>query len=291
VTYSSAAGCIHSEQQTAVGVDSSLLAAIIARRLREPLRTFSIGFPDSSVHNELASAAAIAARHSAFEVQADELLTRLPHAVWGTDDLSADYANLPVSLLAEALVDQWRAPFRQVWARAPKAWTDLARMQDVDLETWLPDDLFLKVDRMLMAWGVEGRVPFLDHRVVALGLALPDAYKIDGRNGKRFLKLWGKRFLPREHFWAHKKGITVPVRDWLRGECLERLAGVLPHVPDIRRWVEPAGLARLLERQRRKADRSAPLWSLLNFAVWHRLFIKGGDKPPAVQDPITLLPR
>jgi len=340
------------------GVDSSLLAALIARRLGEPLRTFSIGFPDSSVHNERATAAGIAARlgarHSAFEVNAEELLTRLPYAVWAGDDLSADYANLPVSLLAEragaelkvvfsgeggdevfagygryrplwlkrrmaqlahpgsggfrtrgvfsrtnerlfrpelaeALVDQWRVPFRQVWARAPKGWSDLARMQDVDLETWLPDDLLVKVDRMLMAWGVEGRVPFLDHRVVELGLALPDDYKLDGRSGKRFLKLWGERFLPREHLWAHKKGFTVPVRDWLRGERLERLARVLPNAPAIRRWLQPSGLARLIERQRRKADRSAPLWSLLNFAVWHRLFIEGGGKPPGVQDPIALL--
>ena len=42
-------------------------------------------------------------------------------------------------------------------------------------------------DRMLMAWGVEGRVPFLDHRLVEFGLGLPDALKIQGRNGKRFL--------------------------------------------------------------------------------------------------------
>lgn len=72
-------------------------------------------------------------------------------------------------------------------------------MQCVDLETWLPDDLLTKADRMLMAWGIEGRVPFLDHRVVEFGLALPDAYKIEGRTGKRFLRLWGEHYLPREH--------------------------------------------------------------------------------------------
>jgi len=79
------------------------------------------------------------------------------------------------------------------------------------------------------------------------------------------------------------------VRDWLRGERLERLARVLPNAPAIRRWLQPSGLARLIERQRRKADRSAPLWSLLNLAVWHRLFIEGGGKPAVDQEPIELL--
>lgn len=340
------------------GVDSSLLAALLSRHLTVPLRTFSIGFPDTSVHNELSAAAAVAtqlgSRHTAYEARADELLERLPHVVWAADDLTADYANLPVSLLAEragaelkvvfsgeggdevfagygryraSLLKRWlrglrhpgsggfrtggmfsnettalfrpelayafrtwRAPFAQAWHEPPAHWTRLMRMQYVDLETWLPDDLLIKADRMLMAWGVEGRVPFLDHRVVEFGLGLPDALKIAGRNGKYFLKRWGERFFSREQLWGRKKGFTVPVRDWLQGERLDRLDRALMASPGIGAWFEPVALRHLIERQRQRGDRSGPLWALFNFAIWHRLMVEGnGGAPPTRQDPFWYL--
>lgn len=340
------------------GVDSSLLAALLSRRMGEPLRTFSVGFPDSSVHNELDAAAFVAGRfgcrHTALEVSADDMLRRLPHAVWAADDLTADYANLPVSLLAEragaelkvvfsgeggdevfagygryrmpaprrwwaqlrrpgtggfrtrglfdaagadlfaaplqAALAAWREPLREAWAATPADWSRLARMQAVDIETWLPDDLLVKADRMLMAWGVEGRVPFLDHRLVEFGLSLPDALKVDARSGKRFLRLWGERLLPGPHLTARKKGFTVPVRDWLRGERLDRLERQLAASPALRDWLRPGAVARLCAQQRRNGRASGPLWALLNFALWHRLFVEGdGEPPPREADPLALL--
>lgn len=340
------------------GVDSSILAALIARRAQEPLRTYSVGFLDSSVHNELDAAARIAARfgarHTALAVGPDDLLCRLPHAVWAADDLTGDYANLPVSLLAEragvdlkvvfsgeggdevfagygryrqpaiirwlenlrrpgtsgfrtkgswdrvgddlaspelaTALESWREPLLKMWQETPEAWSRLQRMQYLDMETWLPDDLLVKADRMLMAWGVEGRVPFLDHRVVEFGMALPDALKVDGRSGKRFLKIWGERFLPREHLMGRKKGFTVPVRDWLRGERLARLATALDSSPGIRAWFLPAGVAGLCRLQQETGKYSAPLWALLNFALWHRFFVEGDAfAPEHGLDPFELL--
>jgi len=334
------------------GVDSSLLAAMLAQRVNEPLRTFSVGFPGSSVHNELDAAQRVAGqfhtRHSVFEVSADDMLNCLPRSVWAADDLTADYANLPVSMLAERAgaelkvvfsgeggdevfagygryrapwirralaalsapgsggfrskgiftgipsalfgpqlaeaMGDWRGPFKQAWQHAPKPWTRLQRMQYVDMETWLPDDLLIKADRMLMAWGIEGRVPFLDHRVVEFGLALPDDYKIEGRTGKRFLRLWGERYLPREHLWARKKGFTVPVDDWLT------LLKVLPEAGGIRAWFDPSEVRKLLLAQQQGAKYSSALWALLNFALWHRIFIEGGGSKPADQaDPLAFI--
>ena len=164
------------------------------------------------------------------------------------------------------------------------------RMQYVDLATWLPDDLLIKADRMLMAFGVEGRVPFLDHRLVEFGLGLPDCFKVDGRNGKRFLKLWGERFFPKAHLCGRKKGFTVPVRDWLQGERLQQLERALAASPGMADWFQPAAVRQLLERQRQRGDRSGPLWALLNFAIWHRLIVEGdGAEPPIRQDPFSAL--
>lgn len=341
------------------GIDSSLLTALISRHNQEPLRTFSIGFPDTSVHNELTAAAAIATQfatcHTAYEVRAEELLNRLPYTVWAADDLTADYANLPVSLLAEqaaegkikvvfsgeggdevfagygryrlsplkrflttlrypgtrgfrpsglfsneteqlfqpALVEtlhRWRTPIAQAWRETPATWTQLMRMQYVDLTTWLPDDLLIKADRMLMAWGLEGRVPFLDHRLVEFGLGLPNNLKIQGKTGKRFLKLWGERHLPKTQLWRPKKGFTVPIRDWLQGERLDKLSHTFAVSPGINAWFQPTGIQHLIKRQRQQGDRSGPLWALLNFALWHRVMIEGGgDPPPTQQDPFSYL--
>jgi len=87
------------------GVDSSLLAMQIQRLTKEPLRTFSLGFPGTSAHNELAAARLTAHRldtvHHEIEMTPDALLARLPLVVWAADELTGDHANLPVSLLAE----------------------------------------------------------------------------------------------------------------------------------------------------------------------------------------------
>ena len=82
-----------------------------------------------------------------------------------------------------------------------------------------------------MAFGLEGRVPFLDHRVVEFGLGLPQDLKVRGRQGKLFLKRWAERRLPREHLWRRKRGFYVPVGRWLRGNFLDELAGATARSP------------------------------------------------------------
>jgi asparagine synthase (glutamine-hydrolysing) len=126
--------------------------------------------------------------------------------------------------------------------------------------------------------------------VVEFGLSLPDAYKIERRTGKRFLRLWGERYLPREHLWARKKGFTVPVDDWLRGERLQALSKVLPESVGIRAWFDPAEVRRLLRAQQQGSRHSSALWALLNFAVWYRIYLESdGAKPADRADPIDFI--
>jgi asparagine synthase (glutamine-hydrolysing) len=339
------------------GVDSSTLLALLAHHQQAPLQTFSVGFPGSSVHDELAAADAIArrfdARHTALRLTESDLLRRLPLSVWAADELMGDYANLPVLALAELAGRQlkvvfsgeggdevfagygryrnpaalrwlrsltapgsggfrtrgmlaglpklcgpelkqalsaWRQPFVDAWAHAPRKDQALARMQWVDMATWLPDDLLVKADRMLMAWALEGRVPFLDHRVIEFGLALPDSWKIHRRTGKVFLRRWAERHLPAEHLWSRKKGFTVPVRDWMRGPLLDVLEQRLPANPAIRAWFSAPGLKALFERQRKTGAHAGVLWSLFQLALWHRLFVEGdGQRPGAQLDPLEII--
>jgi asparagine synthase (glutamine-hydrolysing) len=183
----------------------------------------------------------------------------------------------------------WRDDFIAAWRSAPRGWSDLQRMQLVDLTTALPDNLLVKADRLLMAYGVEGRVPFLDHRVVEFGLALPDALKVTRHRGKEFLRRWAERYLPPDHLRAPKRGFTVPMDAWLRGTTLDRLERALSASPAIRTWFQPQAVHRLAALQRRGRNVTKNLGALLQFALWHRIFIEGDGARPALQDPLACL--
>ena len=136
---------------------------------------------------------------------------------------------------------QVRAPFLQDagagalarWRRAAVASTpDLTRLQRAqaaDMATWLPHDLLLKLDRCLMAHGLEGRTPFLDRDVADFALQLPDRLKVRGRCGKWLLRRWLHRACPAADAFARKKGFTVPVETWIApraGDLGVRVAAV-----------------------------------------------------------------
>ncbi len=196
-------------------------------------------------------------------------------------------------LLSPALREQLparRQGLIDAWQTTPTDWSDLQKMQHTDMATELADQLLVKVDRMLMAWGLEGRVPLLDHRLVEFALALPDNLKVRGREGKHFLKCWAAPIYGDELVRRPKRGFSVPVGACLQGENLRRLRQILPRHPAFDGLFEPAGIARLIARQAAKADVAEILWSLLQFAVWHHLFIEGGGEQPAVfADPIDFI--
>lgn len=180
--------------------------------------------------------------------------------------------------------------FREAWQAAPAGWSDLQRRQYVDLVTALPDNLLVKADRMLMHHGVEGRVPFLDHRVVEFGLALPDRLKVRDGHGKWFLKQWAARFLDRDALFAPKRGFHVPFRQQFGDAALQRVERALPAHPAIRAWFQPHGVRARLAADRRAGELSRAGSALLEFALWHQLFIDGdGGAPPAGVDPVALL--
>jgi asparagine synthase (glutamine-hydrolysing) len=183
-----------------------------------------------------------------------------------------------------------RNVFVNAWKAAPGAWSDLQRMQYVDLVTALPDNLLVKLDRMLMGWSLEGRVPFLDHRVVEFGLGLPDDVKIDGKQGKSFLRHWAAKYLPADHLSGPKRGFYVPIGEWTTGRYQTVLADVLPRHPAIRAWFRPEGVKELIGKCPSSAPATRLVWALLQFVIWYQLFITGhGQRPPVKADPLEVI--
>ncbi|RMG29639.1 MAG: asparagine synthase (glutamine-hydrolyzing) [Gammaproteobacteria bacterium] len=179
----------------------------------------------------------------------------------------------------------WNLPFRQAWKSGRIFSSTSARMQFVDLVTWLPDDLLVKLDRQLMAWGVEGRVPYLDHRVVEFGLSLPEHFRQRGRKGKVIVREWARKHLPEAVVQAHKKGFTVPLRSILHEPSLDRLGELLPATQAVKTWMRPGAVRDLVYKSRGDAKYRQYLWMILVFVLWHAIMIeRSGARPDPEQE-------
>ncbi|MHA1112959.1 MAG: asparagine synthase (glutamine-hydrolyzing) [Alphaproteobacteria bacterium] len=158
-------------------------------------------------------------------------------------------------------------------AEARPGRTGLQAAQAVDCADWLPNDLLIKLDRCLMAHGVEGRTPFLDPAVAAVGFGLADRLKIRDGLGKWLLRRWLADALPEAAPYARKRGFTVPVGEWIAAHGA-RLGPLVARQPCIAEIAAPRGAARLFGASGKRPRFAA--WTLLYYALWHRCHVEGG---------------
>jgi asparagine synthase (glutamine-hydrolysing) len=162
------------------------------------------------------------------------------------------------------------SPYRARYAETEGA-PELARLQDVDLNVYLPSDLLVKTDRTSMAHSLEARVPFLDTAVADLALALPTSQKVLGFSKKRLLREALAPLLPREVTHGRKQGFSIPAAAWLRGD-LEPFAREVLSPARLREqgWFDPGVVTAILDRHvARREDLSRQLWGLMAFSLWH----------------------
>ena len=159
-------------------------------------------------------------------------------------------------------------------AAATSGRTRLQAAQALDIADWLPNDLLIKLDRCLMAHGVEGRTPLLDAGVAAAAFRLPDALKVQGHTGKWLLRQWLARHLPAAQPFAPKQGFTVPVGAWIErvGDRLGPLVAAQAGVAEIAR---PDKVASLFRHAGGDKHKGFAAWHLLFYALWHRCHVEG----------------
>jgi len=170
----------------------------------------------------------------------------------------------PVDLLRERFAETEGAPL-------------LARLQDIDVGTYLVDDLLVKTDRSSMAHSLEARVPFLDPIVSGFALALPTRLKVRGLSKKRLLRKAAAPLLPERIVNGRKRGFSIPAAAWLRGSELAPFARDTLAADVLRRqgFFRPEPVARILgEHTSGVQDWSRQLWGLLSFTLWYERHVE-----------------
>jgi asparagine synthase (glutamine-hydrolysing) len=161
--------------------------------------------------------------------------------------------------------------FRERW-ESTAGQTPLDRLLELNLTTYLVDDLLVKADRMSMAHGLEVRSPFLDTDLLGYAVGLPPELKLRGLSSKRVLKRVAMDLLPREIIHRRKRGFGVPLDRWFRDDLAPYVNGTLGSSDArVRSHLAPAVLERLIqEHTAGTRDHGQALWLLLTLEVFLR---------------------
>lgn len=153
------------------------------------------------------------------------------------------------------------------WERLPEL---LQRMMCVDLVSYLPDDILVKVDRAAMAVGLETRIPLLDHRIIEFAWSLPSSLKQTRNQGKLLLRQLLYQHVPQSLVDRPKRGFGAPIAEWLRGPLRdwgEELLGSTRLRQE--GFLEPRVIReKWQEHLSSKRDWSTGLWHVLMFQAW-----------------------
>lgn len=174
-------------------------------------------------------------------------------------------------LLEPEADDGWaRADYAQRWQQTQGART-LDRLLKLNIDTYLVDDLLVKMDRTSMAHGLEVRAPFLDTELVEFAMRIAPSLKVRGMSLKRVLKRAVDDLLPTEILDRPKRGFGVPLDRWFREDLDSYTQGMLGKGARLRSHLRAEDLDALLREHRSgRASHGHALWTLLTLEVFLR---------------------
>ncbi|MFT5528321.1 MAG: asparagine synthase (glutamine-hydrolyzing) [Pirellulaceae bacterium] len=166
------------------------------------------------------------------------------------------------------------APLHQQFLQRSERRDLTAWMSYIDLKFRLPQLMLPRLDKMGMAFSIEGRVPFLDHRIIEFVLGLPPQWRgAVGQVGKAIFKKIASKQLPPEYVYREKRGFQAPVKEWRSSEFGQR------YLPLLRDFARRTGLLNAGALERLLAEKDSRLYySLVNLAVWHQIYIEGDSE-------------
>lgn len=151
---------------------------------------------------------------------------------------------------------------------------DLSKIYYLDIHSYLPDDINVKVDIASMQYALEVRAPFLDHTVVELAASIPHTYKTSPFQGKKILKKTLEKRLPSEILYRKKHGFSVPISEWLSADLAPLLRNTLLDSNGIILQIfETNYISSLIDEHiARRQDNGKKLWSLLQLGIWYNSY-------------------
>jgi asparagine synthase (glutamine-hydrolysing) len=205
------------------------------------------------------------------------------YAMWIAYFTELDRAELYTTEMRAALGEQRTAPsvIRDPWV-ASDATDYVDRLLDVDVHSYLPGDLLVKMDIATMAHSLEVRSPLLDHRFMEMAARLPSSAKLHGRTTKHVFKDALRPWLPDHILDRQKMGFGVPLGDWFRGALRELPADVLLDERSLDRgYFRPEAVRGIIDRHLRgEEDTSNKIWALLQLELWLRTYVDAAEPAP-----------
>jgi asparagine synthase (glutamine-hydrolysing) len=178
----------------------------------------------------------------------------------------------------------------QAWQAVRQAWVgnitqryydrfesadQLMRKLYTDIKSTLVSEMLTKVDRMTMAFGLEARVPFLDHHVVEWAFGIPSIYKMHGTEGKYVVKKAMERYLPADLLYRPKHGFNVPMKVWMKHQLSEFIGDTLSERAIQARGIFRADKVRSLlqEHSQGNQDASNKIFVMIMLELWFQHFV------------------
>lgn len=156
-----------------------------------------------------------------------------------------------------------------------KGASSLNRRLYLDIKNWLGNAHLGRIDRTSMANSLEARCPFLDQELIELCARIPSRLKLKGFTTKYLLRKIAQKTLPKQIADKKKHGFTVPISHWLRGELRNFAYDILTDIKARNRGYFDMKYVQIMldEHIRGRNDFGTSIWALLNFELWHQMFI------------------
>ncbi len=172
--------------------------------------------------------------------------------------------------------DHVAAEFRRLF-QASRAQDVVNRLLDVDIQTYLTDNILTKVDIASMAHSLEVRCPLIDQELMDFAASLPGSMKLRGLTSKFLLREISKELLPAPILTRSKQGFGLPIERWMREDLAPLSRDVLLDQRARERGIlDPVAVEDMLARQQRGEPRGFQIWTMMILELWYRECLEGG---------------
>lgn len=146
----------------------------------------------------------------------------------------------------------------------------IAQVRLREMQTWLPDYILTRLDKMSMSCSLESRVPLLDINMVGMVCSFP----LKHRRNKTLLKTAMKKYLPREIIKRQKYPFSLPIDSWYNKGYKDMAESILDDNKEVYQFINKDYVDKLLKHGKSNILHSRQLWSILTLSIWHKIFIE-----------------